>query len=102
MKIFYDSESKTGTSSDVNYYALEDAYRHGADVVHMSIGAQNGFTYDAELEDAVFGNIYKRLERAGIVVCVANGNEFSMAQNSSLGYIGPDYQAYGVAGSPAS
>lgn len=102
MKIFYDSESKSGTSSDVYFYALEDAYRLGADVVNMSIGAQNGFTYDAELEDAVFGNIYKRLERAGIVVCVANGNEYSMAQNSSLGYIGPDYQDYGVAGSPAS
>ena len=100
MKIFYDG--KTGTSSDVYFYALEDAYRLGADVVNMSIGAQNGFTYDAELEDAVFGNIYKRLERAGIVVCVANGNEYSMAEYSSLGYIGPDYQDYGVSGSPAS
>ena len=100
MKIFYDG--KSGTSSDVYFYALEDAYRLGADVVNMSIGAQNGFTYDAELEDAVFGNIYKRLERAGIVVCVANGNEYSMAQYSSLGYIGPEYQDYGVSGSPAS
>lgn len=100
MKIFYDAQS--GTSSDVYLAALEDAYRLGADVINMSIGAQNGFTYDSELETVVYGNIYKRLEAAGIIVCAAGGNEYSMAEHSAMGYIGPEYQDYGTIGSPAA
>ena len=100
MKIFYDAQS--GTSSDVYLAALEDAYRLGADVINMSIGAQNGFTYDSELETVVYGNIYKRLESAGIIVCASAGNEYSMAEHSALGYIGPEYQDYGTVGSPAA
>ncbi|MGN1307772.1 MAG: S8 family serine peptidase [Faecousia sp.] len=100
MKIFHDDEP--GTTSDIYFYALEDAYRLGVDVVNMSIGSQNGFTYDAELETEVFGNIYKRMEKAGVVLSVAAGNEYSMAQYSSLGYIGPEYPDYGTVGSPAT
>ncbi|MDD6643009.1 MAG: S8 family serine peptidase [Faecousia sp.] len=100
MKIFHDDEP--GTSSDIYFYALEDAYRLGVDVVNMSIGSQNGFTYDAELETEVFGNIYKRMEKAGIILSVAAGNEYSMAEYSSLGYIGPEYPDYGTVGSPAT
>ena len=100
MKIFYDN--KSGTSSDIYFYALEDAYRLGVDVVNMSIGAQNGFTYDSSLETEVFGNIYKRLSAAGIVLSVAAGNEYSMAENSSVDYIGPEYQDYGTVASPST
>ena len=100
MKIFKDEGG--GTSDDIYFYALEDAYRLGVDTINMSIGAQNGFTYDASLETEVFGNIYKRLENAGIITCVAGGNEYSMAEYSSAGYIGPEYQDYGVVGSPAT
>lgn len=100
MKIFKDEGG--GTSDDIYFYALEDAYRLGVDTINMSIGAQNGFTYDASLETEVFGNIYKRLENAGIITCVAGGNEYSMAKYSSAGYIGPEYQDYGVVGSPAT
>lgn len=100
MKIFTDKGG--GTSSDTYFYALEDAYRLGADVINMSIGAQNGFTYDSELESDVFGNIYKRLERSGIVCCVAAGNEYSMSKYAIPGYIGPEYQDYGTVGSPAT
>ena len=100
MKIFKDEGG--GTTDDIYFYALEDAYRLGVDTINMSIGAQNGFTYDASLETEVFGNIYKRLEAAGIVTCVAGGNEYSMAQYSSAQFIGPDYQDYGTIASPAS
>ncbi len=100
MKIFKDKGR--GTSSDIYFYALEDAYRLGADVVNMSIGAQNGFTYDEGLETEVFGNIYKRMEAAGIVMCVSAGNEYSMAYYSSLGGIYTDYADYGVVGSPST
>ena len=100
MKIFQDAGG--GTSSDIYFSALEDAYTLGVDVVNMSIGAQNGFTYDSSLESSVFGNIYKRMEQAGIVMCVAAGNEFSMAQFSSVGFIGTDYTDYGTIASPAA
>ena len=100
MKIFRDD--KPGTSSDIYFYALEDAYTLGADVVNMSIGSQNGFTYDASLEDEVFGNIYKTMEEAGIIMSVAAGNEYSMADFSSMGYIGADYTDYGTIATPAA
>lgn len=100
MKIFHDAEG--GTSSDIYFYALEDAYRLGVDVVNLSIGAQNGFTYDSSLETEVFGNIYKRLSAAGIVLSVAAGNEYSMAENSSAKFIGPEYQDYGTVASPST
>lgn len=100
MKIF--SDDQPGTDSTIYFYALEDAYKLGADVINMSIGAQNGFTFDAELETEEFGNMYKRLEDAGIVCCIAAGNEYSMNEYSSVGYIGPEYPDYGTVGSPAT
>ncbi len=105
MKIFKDAGG--GTTSDIYFEALEDAYLLGADVVNMSIGAQNGFTYDADLEDEVFGNIYQRLSDAGIVMSVAAGNEYSMANYSSAyedytGCIGSDYTDYGTVASPST
>lgn len=101
MKIFHDDEP--GTTSDIYFYALEDAYRLGADVINMSIGAQNGFTYDSSLETEVFGNIYNRLDKAGVILSVAAGNEYSMAQYSAFaGYIGPEYPDYGTVASPST
>ena len=106
MKIFHDVGS--GTNSDIYFAALEDCYRLGVDVVNMSIGAQNGKTYDSELE-GVFGNIYDKLDKAGIIVCCSAGNEYSMAygdwiNNYYLGvqYTFAEYVDYGVTGSPAT
>ena len=105
MKIFKDGPG--GTSSDIYFFALEDAYALGADVINMSIGAQNGFTYDASLETEVFGNIYERLNNAGVILSIAAGNEYSMAANASVynGYmnlIGPEYTDYGTVASPST
>ncbi len=107
MKIFGSTEKTT--SSDIYFAALEDAYKLGADVINMSIGAPNGFTADAELETETFGNIYKTLESAGIICCISAGNENTMAEYtdnwlSDYGYnfIVADYADYGVLGSPAS
>ncbi|MBR4308722.1 MAG: S8 family serine peptidase, partial [Oscillospiraceae bacterium] len=47
-------------------------------------------------------NIYKRMEQAGIVMCVAAGNEYSMAEFSSVGYIGTEYTDFGTIASPAA
>ncbi|MBR6378253.1 MAG: S8 family serine peptidase [Oscillospiraceae bacterium] len=105
MKVF-SSKAQGGTDSSVYFKALEDAYLLGADVINMSLGAQNGFTYDAELENQVFGNIYKLLREQGVAVVVAAGNEGSMADGSSNwagpGYVTADYADYGVVGSPST
>lgn len=59
MKVFSSDESQAGTSSDIYFAALEDAYLLGADVINMSLGSPNGFTHDAELEDAVYSDLYR-------------------------------------------
>ncbi|MBE6984648.1 MAG: hypothetical protein E7434_03365 [Ruminococcaceae bacterium] len=105
MKIFKDEGG--GTTSDIYFDALEDAYLLGADVVNMSIGAQNGFTYDDSLETEIYGNIYQRMADAGIVMSVAAGNEYSMAYYSTIyagytGCVGPDYTDYGTIASPST
>lgn len=100
MKVFHDDQP--GTSSDIYFKALEDAYKLGADVINMSLGSPGGFTYDSELETEIFGNIYQTLANAGVVVCIAAGNEYSMAEYSSMGYIGPEYADYGTVASPST
>ena len=104
MKIF-SSQGSVSTDSSIYFKAMEDAYLLGADVINMSLGSQNGFTYDPEL-DGAFGNIYQTLRKNGVICVVAAGNEGSMAQNA-LTHAGPgcvssDYMDYGVVGSPST
>lgn len=105
MKIF-SSEDDGGTDSSVYFKALEDACLLGADVINLSIGSPSGFTWDRELEDEVFGDIYGTLRDNGIAVSVAAGNEGSMADGASNragpGYLTTDYADYGTLNSPAS
>ena len=105
MKIF-SSGMSSGTSSDIYFAALEDAYRLGADVINMSLGAPNGFTYDSELENEVYGNIYKKLQDAGIICCIAAGNEGTQAAYAGTaagdGYLTADYTDFGTVASPAT
>ena len=102
MKIFSSTEETT--SSDIYMAALEDAYKLGADVINMSIGATSGFVEDDE--SVLNDRIYERLENAGIVCCVSAGNEGSMADNAQNfagpGYLTTGYTDYGTLGSPAS
>ena len=104
MKIFMDDEP--GTDSTIYFAALEDAFELGADVINMSIGAQNGFTYDPELENEVYGNMYEILDKAGVVCSISAGNEYSMAYMASNwagdGYVTADYADYGTIGSPST
>ncbi len=102
MKVF--PSNSNSTSSDIYYAALEDAYKLGADVINMSLGSPNGFVEDAE--SVLNDRIYERLENAGIICCIAAGNEDSMAEYAQNwtggGYVTADYTDYGVLGSPAS
>ncbi len=102
MKICKDNSDSTTT--DVYFAALEDAYRLGVDVITMSLGSACGFTHDATLDSTLFGNIYRTLDEAGIIVCAASGNHGSQAANNrtSSGTVLADYTDYGTVASPAS
>ncbi|MBR6594041.1 MAG: S8 family serine peptidase [Clostridia bacterium] len=110
MKIFDDASGTTDSS--VYLAAMEDAYLMGADVINMSLGAESGFTYDYELEDGLYGDIYSELKAAGVAICCAAGNEYS---SGYAGYThnwfskayGEDavlagYTDYGTVGSPST
>lgn len=105
MKIFSDYGDRS-TDSSIYFKALEDAYNLGADVINLSVGAPNGFSYSQELEDEVYGDIYQNLRDNGVVVAAAAGNGGSMAQKSSNrlgdGYVTADYADYGVLSTPSS
>lgn len=106
MKVFSSDPNTSGTNSSVYFAALEDAYLLGADVINMSLGAPGGFTFDAELETELYGNIYKTLDDAGVIVCVSAGNEYSMGYNSlnwaDAEAVLADYADYGTVGSPST
>ena len=110
MKVFSDASGNTDSS--VYFHALEDAYTLGADVVNMSFGAQNGFTYDPELENVVFGNVYDKMKKAGVFVICAAGNEYSEGYSeyaynrysvkNGVDGVTADYADYGVVGTPST
>lgn len=102
MKVVRDAAATT--TSDVYFAALQDAYLLGADVITISMGTISGFTYDNTLDSALFGNIYKKLDNAGIIVCCAAGNSLSQAANNtySPGTVLSSYTDYGVAASPST
>ena len=103
MKIFADQAK--GTNSGIYMAALEDCFLLGVDAINMSIGSPGGFVYDTGLEDE-FGNIYRKLDQAGIIVCISAGNEYSMAYNAGNfagdGYVLAEYADYGEVASPST
>ncbi len=53
--------------------AMEDAVYLGVDAINMSLGIANGFeTYSWPMD---FAPVYEALEKAGVAVCVAAGND---------------------------
>lgn len=103
MKIFADQAS--GTNSGIYMAALEDCFLLGVDAINMSIGAPGGFVYDTELDEE-FGNVYKKLDQAGVIVCISAGNEYSMAYQAGNfagnGYVLADYADYAEVASPST
>lgn len=102
MKIFGDSALTTTT--DVYFAALEDAYLLGADVISMSLGTACGFTHDANLDGALFGDIYEMLDEAGIILCAAAGNHGSQADHNvtDADTVLAGYTDYGTVASPST
>ncbi len=102
MKVFPDNAALGATDEDV-LRALEDAYALGADVINLSLGADNGFSSDGPL-NGVYRSVFKKLREAGVVICCASGNAASAVSANGLGSVLPtaDYTDYGTISSPAS
>ncbi len=62
-----------GATVDLMLASMEDCAYLGVDAVNMSLGIANGFeTYEWP---ANFGPVYEALEKAGVAVCLAAGND---------------------------
>lgn len=108
FKIFADASGST--NSGIYFAALDDALALGVDVINMSIGSDSGFTYDWELENEVFGNVYEKLDEAGVIVCISAGNDYFHGYDG-LNYVNVNYGVnwnsashidYSVVGSPST
>ncbi len=109
MKVF---NSNGYTDSSIYFAAMEEAYLLGADVINLSLGSQNGFSFDYELETQLYGNIFKKLKDEGVFVFCAAGNEASEGYKSyamnhytaakHVDAVTAGYADYGVLNNPAS
>ncbi len=89
--------------------ALDDAKRLGADVVNLSLGEPNGFSFNPEKVTDLLGDVYEKLNAAGVAVCCAAGNESNNAEGASnfaaqngFEYLTADYSDYGRIAEPSS
>ena len=102
MKIFRTGSSLTDSAFFLA--ALDDAYKLGADVINMSIGRPSGFVEDGT--SVLYDRIFERLEAAGILCCVAAGNDGSTAENALTragnNYLTTGNADYGMLSTPAS
>lgn len=79
MKVFSDQDGGAMESVVVN--ALEDSLKLGADVINLSLGADNGFSEDDTMQNEVYGT----LEEAGIVMMTSAGNSGYSSVNNNYG-----------------
>ena len=77
MKVF---DENYGTASEIFVMqALEDAITLGANVINMSIGTYSGFSEDGM---TLMGRIARNLEKSGISVVCAAGNDATLGSKS--------------------
>ena len=79
MKVF---GQKGGAYTQDWVAALEDAMLLGADVVNMSLGADAGFTTDADWVNEVFN----RVADTGTVLCISAGNAYTSGYGNAFGH----------------
>ena len=78
MKVF---GQKGGAYTQDWVAGLEDAMMLGADVVNMSLGADAGFTTDADWVNEVF----HRVADTGTVLCISAGNAYTSGYGNHFG-----------------
>ncbi|CYU57646.1 S8 family serine peptidase [Streptococcus suis] len=103
-KIFSnDPKNYKAETEDAAYAAIEDAIKHGADVISLSVGY-----YDSGLPGNAYYTIAKRAAEKGIVITAAIGNagasssdtSFDLHTNNALGAV-DTATTVGVAATPA-
>lgn len=103
-KIFSnDPKNYKAETEDAAYAAIEDAIKHGADVISLSVGY-----YDSGLPGNAYYTIAKRAAEKGIIITAAIGNagasssdtSFDLYTNNALGAVDAA-TTVGVAATPA-
>ncbi|MBS8085747.1 S8 family serine peptidase [Streptococcus suis] len=103
-KIFSnDPKNYKAETEDAAYAAIEDAIKHGADVISLSVGY-----YDSGLPGNAYYTIAKRVAEKGIIITAAIGNagasssdtSFDLHTNNALGAV-DTATTVGVAATPA-
>ncbi|TII09217.1 YSIRK-type signal peptide-containing protein [Streptococcus suis] len=103
-KIFSnDPKNYKAETEDAAYAAIEDAIKHGADVISLSVGY-----YDSGLPGNAYYTIAKRAAEKGIIITAAIGNagasssdtSFDLHTNNALGAV-DTATTVGVAAAPA-
>ncbi len=81
-KIFTDKRDDDGfmgsSGDDSVYHAMEDAIKHGADVISLSIG-EPGFGRRGDL----YGSAIENAKKNGVIVCVSMGNYGALSSENT-------------------
>lgn len=70
MKVFSNNDGMDGAYEDAIILAIEDSVKMGADIINMSLGADNGFADEKDPEHLAI----RRAQEAGVLVVVSAGN----------------------------
>ncbi|MEG1710920.1 MAG: leucine-rich repeat protein, partial [Clostridia bacterium] len=100
MKVFADYVGGAQTVDIVA--ALSDCAILGVDAVNLSLGVAAGFTYERREDLSYVNDMYDRLQRLGILICAAAGNEANASTvtiDHNVSATNPDA---GMLGSPSS
>ena len=101
MKVF--SDYKQGAEDGDIIAALEDSVKLGVDAINMSLGSSCGFAFEYEPDEQYKNDLYDRIEKAGISLIVAAGNDSSSGMGGEEGNTNKtDNPDSAVLGSPSS
>ncbi|MDD4291686.1 MAG: leucine-rich repeat protein [Clostridia bacterium] len=100
MKVFGDYTTGAKTTDIVA--ALGDCTLIGVDAINMSLGSPAGFTYERSSDLQYVNEMYGKIEKLGIMLCVSAGNETNASYTYKTGAIDSSNPDSGVLGSPAS
>ena len=100
MKVFGDYSGGAETVDIIA--ALGDCAYLGVDALNMSLGSTAGFTYERNADLFFVNEMYSKLEKLGILVCCASGNETNTSLTYADGFIYSGNPDSGLISSPGS
>lgn len=84
MKVFSNDPDYPSANGDDIVAAIEDSVEHGADVINMSLGGDNGYVEADDIEQAV---IEKAEQKGVLVVCAGGNSQYSTAPGKYAGIV---------------